>query len=136
MNTFKIRAATNTHFTDIDIEAGTIEQAITQFSAIVDEDPSRIFCDQEFDDKYTYHPTHIDNISDGDTGKELMDYSDKKMPKRWRHPLMVAKKERNELIDALQLMVDDLENNGEILRTDSARIEMMTNTLAKAGGNK
>ena len=43
---------------------------------------------------------------------------------------------RNELIDALQLMVDDLENNGEILRTDSARIEMMTNTLAKAGGNK
>jgi len=88
MNTFKIRAATSTHFTDIDIEAGTIEQAITKFSAIVDEDPSRIFCDQEFNDN-NYHPTYIDNISDG-TGKELMDYSDSEMPKRWRNPSMVA----------------------------------------------
>jgi hypothetical protein len=36
------------------------------------------------------------------------------------------------LIEALELMIDDLENNGEILGTDSARILIMTKAIAEA----
>ena len=135
MNKFKIRAATRTYFTDIDIEAGTIEQAITQFSAIVDEDPSNVFCDQEFDDGYdSFTPTHIDNISDGDTHEELMDYGDKDMPERWRHPDMVAKLERQELVDALKEMYAQFSANADYSDDDKAVITQAHKILAKVGG--
>ena len=39
-----------------------------------------------------------------------------------------------DLLEALEYLVLDLENSGEILETDSKRIEFMENAIAKARG--
>ena len=38
------------------------------------------------------------------------------------------------LIDAAKLIIMDLENNGELLKTDEKRIEVLRNALSGVGG--